>query len=143
MGILKEWLHNRATVKGVVSPASAVHEQLPELSRSAPGYLSLIQTADKGDWGKPGRKFLDLRAVSMTINERIRVASLHQNDRNLSRSARSSAPHRTKSKIKICWEKAGIRRSSHGIARVLEDLRRVRLSLVPCPEPGERVLQGV
>ena len=94
MGILKEWLHNRATVTGVVSPASAVNEHLPEPSRCAPEYLSLTQTAGKGDWGKPGRKFLDLRAVSMTINERIRVASLHQNDRNLSRCARFSAPFR-------------------------------------------------
>ena len=144
VGILGKSFHDREVVAGVVSPASALNEQAPEIFVLLRNSHSRVQAAGTGAWRRPGRKFQDLRAMSMTINRRTRVANPHQDHRILSSLAWFSAPHRTiTSKTKICWEKREIRRSSHGIARALEDLRGVRLSLVPGPGPGECLLPGV
>ena len=77
--------------------------------------------------------------MSMTKNERAQAAVAHQGKRNLSCRAWSSSP-RGAANRKIRRELARIRRISHGVARAFENLRRVRLSLVPGPDSRERLL---
>jgi hypothetical protein len=88
-------------------------------------------------------KFQDLRAVVMTENKRAQAAIPHQDMRNLSCLAWFSSPRGTTSSKKLRRAMKLIRRNSHGNARAIEDLRGVRLSLVPHPDPRECVLQGV
>src|ERR1035437_6554634 len=90
--------------------------------------------------GQP-RKFRDLRAMSMTKNERIRAAIPHQGTRTLSSYARFFLPRGDKMLKQSRRERTGIWRFRHGIARAIENLRGVRLSLVPRPDPRECVLQ--
>jgi hypothetical protein len=93
--------------------------------------------------GKPGREFQDLRAMSMTKNERAKAAIPHQDMRNLSCPAWFSSPRGTTDTKKVRREKMRPRRNSHGIARAIENLRGVRLSLVPCPDSRKCLLPGV
>ena len=112
----------------------------------------------RGVQGRPLRKFRDLRAMSMTKNERRRAAKtmfqdtrsglqlagwlwrgiaaigkallLHQDTRNLSSRARFSLPRGTTTAKQIRREMTLIGRLGHGIARAIESLRGLRLSLV-------------
>jgi hypothetical protein len=85
------------------------------------------------------RDFHDLRAKSMTKNERAQAAIPHQDTRNLSCHARFSSP-RGEVNEQNRREFARTRRIRHGVARAIENLRGLRLSLVPYPGPRERVL---
>jgi hypothetical protein len=96
-----------------------------------------------GALGKPMRKFQDLRAMSMTNNERTRSAIPHQSIRILSCPCRFFSPWRQKNNRPARREKKTIRRIRHGVARAIEDLRRMRLSLVPHPDSGNRLLPGM
>jgi hypothetical protein len=85
------------------------------------------------------RKFHDLRALNMTKNERAQAAIPHQDTRNLNcpawfSLARGARDHKNRREL------ARIGRNSHGTARAFENLRGVRLSLVPCPDPRNGVL---
>jgi hypothetical protein len=128
------------------------------------GYLSLPMPNEQfasgyfrfqeGDTGLPGagagafgsrasqENFQDLRAMSMTKNERAQAAIPHQDTRNLSCRAWVSSP-RGAMKNKTVGSWLGVRRKRHGIARATENLRGMRLSLVSQPEPGRRLLLQV
>jgi hypothetical protein len=79
------------------------------------------------------RIFQNLRAMSMTKNERRQAAIPHQDTRNLSSPAWFSSPRRKTVSKRNRRVMSEIRRFSHGIARAIESLRGVRLSLVPRP----------
>src|SRR5271157_1916251 len=81
--------------------------------------------------------------MSMTKNEGTQAAIPHQDTRNLSCRAWFSSPRGKTMKKQSRREKTRTRRFSHGIARAIESLRGLRLSLVPRPDPGECVLPGV
>jgi hypothetical protein len=85
--------------------------------------------------------FQDLRAMSMTKNERIRAAIPHQGTRILSSHARFFLPWGNRLSKQNPRERTGNWRIRHGIARAIENLRGMRLSLVPRPDPRERLLQ--
>jgi hypothetical protein len=88
-------------------------------------------------------KFQNLRAMSMTKNERIPAAIPHQGARTLSSCIRYFLTRGNKTLKQGRREKTRTWRIGHGIARAFENLRRVRLSLVPRPDTRERVLQGM
>ena len=96
----------------------------------------------EAQWGCQARPFQGLRVTNMTKNETARATIPHQDTRNLSWSAWLSSP-RGAIKNKSRREFAQIRRNRHGFARAIENLRRVRLSLVPRPDPRERLLPSV
>ena len=79
----------------------------------------------------------------MTTNKRAQAAIPHQDRRNLSCLAWFSSPRGTTSTTKLRREMKQARRIGHGNARAIEDLRGVRLSLVPFPNSRKCVLQGV
>ena len=88
-------------------------------------------------------EFQNLRAMSMTTNERSRPAIPHQGARNLSSRAWISLPRGRTATNESRRELAGRRRTRHGIARAIEGLRGVRLPLVPDPGSRQRVLRWV
>jgi hypothetical protein len=88
-------------------------------------------------------KFQNLRAMSMTKNERIPAAIPHQGARTLSSCIRYFLTRGYKTLKQGRREKTRTWRFRHGIARAFENLRGVRLSLVPCPDTRERLLQGM
>jgi len=96
----------------------------------------------EAQWGCQARPFQGLRVTNMTKNERAQAKIPHQDTRNLSCSAWLSSP-RGADENKGRRELARIRRMSHGFARAIEDLRRVRLSLVPRSEPRDRLLPSL
>ncbi len=158
MGIFWETFHGRKAEMGEVPSLSAVNEQRrgrKVLSiASHPGPKALC----RGVQGRPLRKFRDLRAMSMTKNERRRAARTvfqetcsrlqlagwlrlgvaaigktllpHQDTRNLSSRARFSPPRGTTTVKQIRREMTRTGRLGHGIARAIESLRGLRLSLV-------------
>jgi len=79
----------------------------------------------------------------MTDNKRAQVAIPHQDRRNLSCLAWFSSPRGTTCNTNFRREMKQIWRISHGSARSIESLRRVRLSLVSRPDTRECVLQRV
>lgn len=112
-------LHGPMNTHGWISVQLAI---FPARRRSAEA-----PTADSS------RKFQDLRAMSMTRNERTQVAILHQNIRILSSRSLFSSPRRN-ALIRLSRRERTIsRRVRHGIARSIENLRELRLSLVPRP----------
>ena len=143
VGIFRETFHCRKAETGGFLPSSAVNEQLPE----GFGPIRLSHTAHRRSAEAPrsGRssEFRDLRAMSMTKNEGAQAAIPHQGIRNLSCRAWFSSPRGTTMTNKNRREKTRTRRFSHGIARTVEGLRGMRLSLVSRPNPRECVLQGV
>jgi hypothetical protein len=86
--------------------------------------------------------FQDLRAMSMTKDERAQAAIHHQDTRNLSCRVRLSSP-RGAAHRRHRREQAEIRRIRHGIARAIEDLRGLRLPLVSCPVSGRCLLPSL
>ena len=64
----------------------------------------------------------------------------HQNPRLLNCGL---LPRRTTSTKKVRWAGPIMEKRSHGIARAIESMRRMRLPLVTCPEPGDGLLPGV
>ncbi len=87
------------------------------------------------------RKFQDLRAVVMTINERAQAAIPHQDRRSLSCPAWFPSPRGITCTTQLCREMKSIRRISHGNARSIESLRELRLPLVPASNSRECILQ--
>jgi hypothetical protein len=88
-------------------------------------------------------KFQNLRAMSMTNNERIPEAIPHQGTRTLKSFTRFFLTRGNKTLKQVRREKTRTWRIGHGFARAFENLRRVRLSLVPRPNPRECLLQGM
>jgi hypothetical protein len=118
------------------------NEQSPE------GYGSLVlsfpfQYAVVGWLGRSVRIFQDLRAMSMTTNKRIRTVIPHQSMRILSCHVRFFSPRRQADTNCVRPEMKEKRSIGHGVARAIEDLRGVRMSLVPHSNPRERLLQDV
>ena len=101
------------------------------------------QALSRGVQEKPVRIFQTLRAISMTKNERRQAGIPHQDTRNLSSPAWFSSPRGTTEIKKIRREMTRLRRNSHGIARAIENLRGLRLSLVPCADSRKCLLPGV
>ncbi len=100
VGILLDRLHCRKAGRGAILSYPVVNEQsaqgfgsvrLPNLRRHA-----FIRDALR----QPLRTFHDLRAISMTIHERIQAAIPHQGHRNLSCPAWFSSPRGTTIKTK-------------------------------------------
>ena len=89
------------------------------------------------------REFHDLRAMNKTKNEGTQVAILHRGIRIPICPAWFSSPRGKRMSEHRRRERTRTRRSNHGIARAIENLRRVRLSLVPCPVPRMCLLQGL
>lgn len=87
------------------------------------------------------RCFQNLRAKSMTPNGGDQVAIPHQSNRILSCPAWLFSPWRQAHEVGDCQEKKAKRRNRHGVARAIESLRRVRMSLVPRSNRRERLLQ--
>ena len=85
------------------------------------------------------RIFQNLRARSMTNDKGAQAAIPHQDKRNLSCRAWFSLPRDVFYRYSR-RDFGELRRLSHGIARAIESMRRVRLSLVSCPDPRERLL---
>jgi hypothetical protein len=143
VGIFRETLHCRKVETQGILSLSTVNEQLPE-DEIISGLLHPTpkHSAEVYRNGQPP-KFQDLRAMSMTKNERIRAAIPHQGERTLNSHARFFLPRGNKMLKLIRRESTGIRRIRHGFARAIEDLRGMRLSLVPRPDSRERVLQGM
>jgi hypothetical protein len=103
-----------------------------------------IARALKGGIDKPVGKFQDLRAVVMTIrNKRAQAAVPHQVTRNLSCLAWFSSPRGITCKTRIRRETKHTWRISHGNARSFENLRGLRLPLVPATNAGKHLLQGL
>jgi hypothetical protein len=88
-------------------------------------------------------KFQNLRAMSMTKSERIPAAIPHQGARTLSSRIRYFLTRGYKTLKQGRREKTRTWRFRHGFARAIENLRRVRLSLVPQPDSRECLLQGM
>jgi hypothetical protein len=121
---------------------STANEQLPECFDFFRNPNTALKRPAEAFGAGQSRKFQDLRAKNMTKNERARAAIRHQDMRNLSCRAARSSP-RGAAYRKSRRELARIRRISHGIARAFENLRRVRLSLVPGPDSRGSVLPQV
>jgi hypothetical protein len=132
--------HCRKAERGGKLPFSAVNEQSPK--DCGPVRYSRLRPKAPAEALKAGqsRLFQDLRAMSMTKNERARAAIPHQDRRNLSCHAWFSSPRGTTMKNKIRREEMRTRRCSHGVARAIENLRGVRLPLVPRSNSRERLL---
>ncbi len=81
--------------------------------------------------------------MSMTKNEGRQAAISHRDIRILSSYAWFPSPRRIEMVEQKRREKMWSRRIRHGIARAIEDLRGLRLSLVPGPDPRECLLQGM
>ena len=92
---------------------------------------------------RPMPKFQNLRAMGMTVNKRTRAAIPHQDTRILSCNALFSLPRESTTSLRIRQEMKTRGKSRHGIARALENLRGVRLSLVSHPSPGKCLLRAV
>jgi len=69
--------------------------------------------------------------MSMAKNERTQAEIPHQDKRDLSCRVLFSSPRGKNTNDENPREKMRSRRCSHGVARAIENLRRVRLSLVP------------
>jgi len=110
-----------------------------------PSWLSFShpQALGRSVNGKLVEKFQDLRAMSMTSNERRQTAILHQNIRILSSRSWFSSPRRTALTRLIRREQTTSWRIRHGIVCSIEDLRGLWLPLVSSPDPGHCLLQGV
>ena len=87
----------------------------------------------------PIRISRNLRAMNMRTNERRRAMTLHKAERISVAMPAFLSPRRTAMTNRTLGEPRW--RVGHGVARAIKDLRRVRLSLVPRPDPGQRVLQ--
>jgi hypothetical protein len=140
--ISRETFLCRKAEAGAVLPSSAATEQLSE-GENLSGYLILPQALNKGAQGTAGNGNSRICAMYMTKNEKTRAAIPHQDARNLSSRSRFFLPRGNRMSKQGRRETTEKRRIRHGIARALENLRGVRLSLVPRPNPGECLLQGM
>src|SRR6266568_7048099 len=81
--------------------------------------------------------------IMMTNSERIQAAIENQDNRILSRCACFSLPRR-RDQCKLARRKKWhLWRCRHGVVRAIEGLRRMWLSMVPGPNRGDCLLQGV
>ncbi len=143
MGIFRKTFFCCFLSGGGIVPPEAANEHLPvqfvenRLS-SHPGVASNRHRKAR----QPGNSRICARMV-MTDNKRAQVAIPHQDRRNLSCLAWFSSPRGTTCNTSLRREMKQVRRISHGSARAIEGLRRMRLSLVPCPDTRQCVLQRV
>jgi hypothetical protein len=86
------------------------------------------------------REFSDLRAISMTNNEGRRPASSIGARAPRVAVPCSLNPGQNKMSKQSRRETKNHGRIRHGVARAIENLRGLRLPLVPRPEPGECLL---
>ena len=93
--------------------------------------------------GRPMRNFQDLRVMSMTKTRECRRQSPNQGTRILSCGIWFSLPRGNEVNKKVRREIEVSRRSIDGIARAIESLRGVRMSLVPRPNNRECLLSEV
>jgi hypothetical protein len=127
--------HCRKAETGRISAPFSGNEQLPE-GPSISGDLIPPQSAQQRRPGRPVREIPGSARYEHDKNERIRAAIPHQGARNLSCRCLVLFTPRNKKSKQNRRETTRIRRNSHGIARAIENLRGVRLSLVPCPDQG-------
>jgi hypothetical protein len=131
---------------GYLSPCGAACEYAPESTDCAVNPVPaqrLLSPLGKLPTGKPEQSFHDLRAVVMTSQPGTRKALPSSGQENPElpalvlyiprKNEREPRPRATKTP----------RRVSHGSARARKNLRGVRMSLVPRPYTGERLLQEV
>lgn len=90
-------------------------------------------TLRRGVWGKAVKTIPESARRKHDKNVRIQAPIDHQDTRNLSCRARFSSPRGATNKASR--ELARTRRIRHGIARAIENLRGLRLSLVPGSNP--------
>lgn len=131
--------------RGYLSPCGAACEYAPQSTDCAVIPVPtqrLLSPLGKLPAGKPEQSFHDLRAVVMTLQRGTREAFPSSGQQNpelpalvlyIPRKKERERPRATKDP----------RRASHGSARARKNLRGVRMSLVPRPYPGERLLQKV
>jgi hypothetical protein len=81
--------------------------------------------------------------ILMTITARAQTASAHQGTRTLSAAAWLLSPRLTAIRKLNEREKAIIWGIGHGIVRATKNLRGLRMSLVPPPRSGDRILQSM
>jgi hypothetical protein len=94
--------------------------------------------------GNPEREFQILRADIMSKNKRSQAAVPHQDVRILSCFAWFFSPRGTAVTKNIRRERTQKqRRNVHGIARAIENLRGVRMPLVPRPNSCKCLLSGL
>ncbi len=93
--------------------------------------------------GDPERKFQDLRAMSMTKKRESEGGNPPSGRKNPELLCLVLSTPREKRCKEFRRDKMRIRRISHGNARATENLRRVRMSLVPCPGSRHCLLPGM
>jgi hypothetical protein len=79
----------------------------------------------------------------MTKTKGKRQDLLHQDTRNLSSLACFLSPRRKQESKQYRREVVALEKTSHGVVRAIESLRRLRMSLVPRLEPWECLLPAV
>ena len=131
--------------RGLLSLCGTAYQYAPETTDSAmiPVHVQrLLSSLGKLPAGKPEQSFHDLRAIVMTLQRGTWKAFPSSGQQNpelpalvlyIPRKKERERPRATKDP----------RRDSHGSARARKNLRRVRMSLVPRPYSGERLLQKV
>jgi hypothetical protein len=111
------------------------------------GLVSNLISAPSGRHWRMGQAsvgiFQDLRATSMTKKREIAGGNPPSGRENPELPCLVLFTPRKTDMKEIRREKTQQRRISHGIARAIEDLRRVWMSLVPCPDSRYRLLPGV
>ena len=133
---------SRAQFCPIQRPMNSCQTLLVQFGPDRSSHLRSRRSAEASGAGQ-SRSFQDLRAMSMTKDERTWVAIPHKGKRDLSCRTRFSSPRGTAVHRIGRRAKTRTRRNRHGFARAIEDLRGVRLSLVPCPDPRECLLQRV
>ena len=147
MGILEEiapWLIAELGGTLSIQPANE-HPQGVLFLHNVPAFqVSLrLRTLFFACMAVNARKFHDLRAMSMTKKQESEGGNPPSGREKSELSCLVLFTPRNNSKKNIRREKTRIRRIRHGIARAIEGLRGVRLSLVPCPDCRYGLLQGM
>ena len=144
MGIFRKTSIRCFLSGGVMAPPAAADQHVPV--RFVDFRLSSSQSRRRFQRRRKTRQSGNSRVCArmvMTDNKRAQVVIPHQDRRNLSCFTWFSSPRGTtcnknfRREMKLTW------RISHGSARTVESLRRVRLSLVSRPDTRECVLQRV
>jgi hypothetical protein len=115
----------RMAETGRIPPFSAADEHWPEPANGSGQSLSVPGRHSVAPGTGQTRAFQNLRAMSMTKDERRRTAIPHQGARNLSSRTRFSPPRSQGTSNRSCREMARIGRFRHGIARAFESMRGV------------------
>ena len=140
---LKRFIAARLRPDG--SPAlSSANEQETGAEKGDPAVPSVSRRCSAEAFrAAQSRKFQILRAKVMTKRAGTRKAIPHQDGRIPSRLLLFHSPRGTTRSTKTQRDAAGLRRKSHGIARSIEGLRGLRLSLVPRPNSRNCLLPAM